>query len=292
MQTISNGKLKVSVDEHGATLDSLYDVVSDKQLLWQGSCDSWTGKDVVLFPFVGRLQDGYYTVDGKRYEMNIHGLCDYSLFEVSQHTSDSVTLRLRYDEDTLLHYPYKFDFYITRRLVEDTLVTDMTVVNLDDKTMYFGLGAHPAIALPCTDMGDYDEMSGNYLDFGKTITPDNLTLQDGKFIAGVEKWESFSRLELTKQLMQKYPTVMLTGADISEFTLVRKDGVKLHFDIGAAPILGLWSWEKKGGYYCIEPWLSIPDCAQFNRELSQKKGILSLKSKDTFQYTWSVTIGR
>ena len=292
MKSIDNGRLRVTVDEDGGTLDSFFDITEGRELLWQGSPDSWTDKDVILFPFVGRLKDGYYTVDGKRYEMNIHGLCDYSTFQVTEHTQDSVTLRLTYDESTLARYPYKFDFSVTRTLDGDTLVTTMTVTNADDKTMYFGLGAHPALALPCVDNGDSDDLSGNYLDFGNEIEPYNLTLQEGKYILGREKWDKFSKLPLTKELMQRYPTVILTGADFSHFTLVRKDGAKIIFDVGATPNLGLWSWENKGGYYCIEPWLTLPDYAESERELSKKTGIMAIEPNQKYVYRWSMTIGR
>ena len=62
MSIIKSEYLKVEINETGSTLESLYDKAEERELLWQGSADSWTGKDVTIFPFVGRLKDGYYTV--------------------------------------------------------------------------------------------------------------------------------------------------------------------------------------------------------------------------------------
>ena len=59
MSIIKSNSLKVEVNELGSTLESFYDLENKQELLWQGSEDSWSGKDVTIFPFVGRLKDGY-----------------------------------------------------------------------------------------------------------------------------------------------------------------------------------------------------------------------------------------
>ncbi|MDE5549684.1 MAG: aldose 1-epimerase family protein, partial [Clostridia bacterium] len=66
MSIIKSDTLCVEINEVGSTLESFFDVINQKELLWQGSEDSWTGKDVTIFPFVARLKDAYYTVDGVR----------------------------------------------------------------------------------------------------------------------------------------------------------------------------------------------------------------------------------
>ncbi len=290
MQTINNDFLEVSVAEQGGTLTSILDKSRNAQLLWQGSEDSWTGQDVVIFPFVGRMQDGWYTVDGKRYDMPIHGLCESATFELRELSQDRVVLGLRYSADTLVAYPFKFDFEVTRQVVDRTLYTTMKVVNLDDKPMYFGMGGHPAMALPAKEGAERDDLSGNYLDFGREYCPNNLDLFEGKYILGKSQLSKVSRLELTKELMDSYPTVLLCDDIPRVFDLVRADGVRVTFDITTAPILGLWSWENKGGYYCIEPWLATPDCHPVTRELKDKPYILSLFSGEQYQYTFSMTI--
>ncbi len=290
MQTIKNDFLEVSVTEKGGTLTSIVDKTTNTQLLWQGAEDSWTGQDVVIFPFVGRMQDGWYTVDGKRYDMPIHGLCEGATFEVRELTADKVVLGLRYSADTLVCYPFKFDFEVTRQVVGRTLTTTMRVVNLDDKTIYFGMGGHPAMALPCKAGSERDDLSGNYLDFGREYSPHNLSLYEGKYILGKEQFGKVSQIQLTKELMDQYPTVLLCDDFPRVFDLVRADGVRVTFDITTAPILGLWSWENKGGYYCIEPWLATPDCQPVTRELQDKPYILSLGSGKQYEYTFSMTI--
>ncbi|MDE7337520.1 MAG: aldose 1-epimerase family protein, partial [Clostridia bacterium] len=69
MSIIKSDTLRVEINETGSTLESFYDLKEKEELLWQGSEDSWTGKDVTIFPFVGRLKDGYYTVNGEKYSM-------------------------------------------------------------------------------------------------------------------------------------------------------------------------------------------------------------------------------
>lgn len=72
MQNITNGILDVTVNENGSLLDSVK--YRGEEYLWQGSEKSWKSKDIVIFPFVARLKDGWYIVDGKRYEMKITDL--------------------------------------------------------------------------------------------------------------------------------------------------------------------------------------------------------------------------
>ena len=61
MQKIANEVLEVSVNENGSLLDSVK--FKGEEYLWQGSEKSWKSKDIVIFPFVARLKDGWYPFD-------------------------------------------------------------------------------------------------------------------------------------------------------------------------------------------------------------------------------------
>ncbi|MDE6189259.1 MAG: hypothetical protein K2G37_03105, partial [Clostridia bacterium] len=165
MSIIKSNTLRVEINEKGSTLESFYDTLKDKELLWQGSEDSWTGKDVTIFPFVARLKDGYYTADGKDYKMPLHGLCVERDFQIVSQSQSKVEHKFVYGEDTLESYPYKFDLRIIHEVVGDRYIKTMKVKNLGDCDMYFALGAHPAIAL--TSKGDCDT-SENYIRFPTT----------------------------------------------------------------------------------------------------------------------------
>lgn len=52
--SVSDDKLKVCANTNGATLSSVKRLRDGREFLWQGSEDSWTEQDVVIFPFVAR----------------------------------------------------------------------------------------------------------------------------------------------------------------------------------------------------------------------------------------------
>ena len=60
MPVIENDYLKVTYNLKGAELESIYDKVAQKELLYEIDDRSWHHKDVIIFPFVARLKNGEY----------------------------------------------------------------------------------------------------------------------------------------------------------------------------------------------------------------------------------------
>ena len=73
LYTLHNDTLTVALDACGAVLHSI--VKDGAEYLWQGNARYWARRDANLFPYVGRLTDGQYLLDGKTYPMTIHGFC-------------------------------------------------------------------------------------------------------------------------------------------------------------------------------------------------------------------------
>ena len=99
--SVSDDKLKVCANTNGATLSSVKRLRDGREFLWQGSEDSWTEQDVVIFPFVARQKDGWYTVDGKRYDIPLHGLCRHSDFTENRVSDRETVLTNIWNEETL-----------------------------------------------------------------------------------------------------------------------------------------------------------------------------------------------
>ena len=69
---LKNEYLTVTVENRGAELQSVKG--SDgTEYIWHGDPASWEDHAPVLFPFCGRLWDGYCTVDGVRCNPEVHG---------------------------------------------------------------------------------------------------------------------------------------------------------------------------------------------------------------------------
>lgn len=290
MSVIRSDSLRAEINEKGSTLESFFDALDNKELLWQGDGESWTGKDVTIFPFVARLKDGYYTVDGQRYEMPSHGLCKEHVFEIAKSGENFVEHKFVWDSETLKRYPYKFDLRVIHSVDGDKYSKTMRVKNLGESDMYFALGGHPAIAL--TSKGDCDT-SDNFIRFDRLMRPKNYYLDEkGHFIERLGDFPPFEILRCDKELMKKYATLIFADEDFQRLEVVRGDGATLEFGLNSPPVLAFWSHPQKGEYICVEPWWGIPDNAQPIREIKDKERINALGSGKEFEYTFSIKIKR
>lgn len=290
ISTISDGKLSVSVNSDGATLSSLKRMRDGREFLWQGSEDSWTEQDVVIFPFVARQKDGWYTVDGKRYDVPLHGVCRHQPFSATRVSDTEIVLTNVFNEDSLTKYPYKYEYSVRFKVDDGALTVVHTAKNVDDKLMYFMMGAHPAFNICATYEGGKINTDGNYIDFLKEISPDYLTLEEkGHYITGKAPFGTIDRLSTGKDVMIKYKTVMLTDVGTDKLALRLADGESVYFDFGKVDVLAFWSMEDSGAYVCIEPWHGAPDKLNPDRELKDKAFVHMLEPGKTFSYTYKVS---
>lgn len=290
ISTISDGKLSVSVNTDGATLSSLKRKRDGREFLWQGSEDSWTEQDVVIFPFVARQKDGWYTVDGKRYDVPLHGVCRHQPFCETRVSDSETVLTNVWNEDSLAKYPYKYEYSVRFKVEDGTLTVTHTAKNVDDKLMYFMMGAHPAFNVCATYKDGKINTDDNYIDFLKEISPDYLTLEEkGHYITGKAPFGTISRLSTGKDVMIKYKTVMLTDVGTDKLALRLADGESVYFDFGEVDVLAFWSMEESGAYVCVEPWHGAPDKLEPDRELRDKAFVHTLEPGKTFSYTYKVS---
>ena len=87
-----------------------------------------------------------------------------------------------------------------------------------------------------------------------------------------------------------YQTLCVKGDGISDFCLKRKDGKVLRFHYDNIVYLVLWSFLETGSFVAIEPWMSLPDYDDAPKELSQKKTLLKIAPKETYNFSYSVSL--
>ncbi len=288
--TVSDNKLSVSANTNGATLTSVKRLRDKREFLWQGSEDSWTEQDVVIFPFVARQKDGWYSIDGKRYDMPLHGVCRHADF-TEQRVSDSETVLInRYNESTLEKYPFRYEYSVRFKVEGGALEVIHTAKNVDDKLMFFMMGAHPAFNVCASVKDGKIDTGANYIDFLKPISPNYLTLEEkGHFITGTAPFGTITKLSAGKDVMVKYKTVMLTDVGTDKLALRLADGESVYFDFGEVDVLAFWSMEESGAYICIEPWHGAPDRLDPVRELKDKAFVHTLEPGKTFTYRYKVS---
>ena len=138
LHTIQNSAMSVTVDELGAQLMRIT-AADGTEYLWSGDPAYWRNRAPNLFPYVGRLTGGRYTLDGQSYEMSRHGFANRLAFAAEERTADRVTLSVADSPETRAAYPFAFSFAITYALEGASLAVTCRVENRDGKTMYFGL---------------------------------------------------------------------------------------------------------------------------------------------------------
>ena len=89
----------------------------------------WNKHAPVLFPIVGKLKDSKTVIEDNVYEMGQHGFArDMEFEKVSENA-----YVLKSNDETLKKYPYKFEFYISYEITDDTVITKYKVINNDNK---------------------------------------------------------------------------------------------------------------------------------------------------------------
>ncbi len=277
MQTISNAYLSVDIDEKGGCISKIT-YAPNKEVLTFPGADYWNYCDHILFPFCGRMNDGYYEYCGKKYKADLHGFAKDSVFSVVEKEENRVKLAFSETEQTLAVYPFEFSFAVTYELKENTLSVAYEVANTGDKTMYFMLGAHPGFLLDAdkTDEADLHSEDNEYLPL------------DGVLLSRENCLEKNGVIKLDKSFFHQHNTFIVKRKN-STLTIKRK---KYSLDIKSdSPLIALWADGKRDQYVCAESWWGACDYAVNPiRELCEKSYINTLEAGKSKKFGYSVSL--
>ena len=268
--------LKIKTVKKGAELVSVK--VNDIEKMHDGE-NFWNRHSPVLFPIVGKLKDGKTIIEGKEYMMGQHGFArDMEFEEISENS-----YVLKSNEETKSKFPYDFELYISHTIQKNKVITKYKVVNKDSKTMYFGLGGHPAYACEYT--------SGQYrLEFEDI--EDRLEiyqLEDGLLKKEPEKLSKYfreNRIFLDKKTFEK-DALIIKNINSSKIYLKTETKTILAFEFKGFPYLGIWS-KPDAPFVCIEPWQNHTDGVDASGNFVDKEGILKLESNEEFEAEYGV----
>lgn len=289
--TMKNSKLTVAIADAGAELISIFDNSNQRELLWQADPKFWNRHAPVLFPNVGKYYGGCFLYEGKEYPEGQHGFARDMEFDQIEGNDTMVKHRLVSNDETRQRYPFDFQFDVTHHLNGNRLTVQWDVVNQGDKTMYFTIGGHPAFRveiLPNTQFEDYflqfasdvDELSYLLLDLASgTAMPDKalpLHLHN-------------HQLRLKKDMFDK-DALIFDGGQIQWVALSLPDGSPyIALESKDFPNFGIWS--KPGApYVCLEPWCGRCDNQGFDKDISEKPGIIALASGETFEKAYDIIV--
>lgn len=285
---ISNEYLKIEISDIGAEMTSLCKDGVD--YLWDGDAKYWGDQSPVLFPFVGRFTNGKYYLNGKEYEMDIHGFARKYPYTVVEKTDSSILFEMTDNAETFEMYPYHFCLQIGYELKGNKVDITYKVKNLSDETMYFGIGGHPGFKLPFDKGLDFTDY---YLEFGGESYPERVGHTETCFLSGVNErfpLENDKILPLKHSMFDNDAIVLQHVSD--EVTLKSDKGNrKVTVSYPNLPYLGLWHAPKtEAPYICIEPWTSLPSRQGVVEEFRYKYDLIRLGAEAFYENTWSIKV--
>ena len=156
--TIENEYLKVTVTTQGAQVKSVLRKSDGVEHMWQADPAVWGYHAPILFPYAGKLVKGELLAKGKVYDgSRQHGFARNLEHSVLFCGENSIALELTESPETLALWPYRFRLLSTFTIEGDTLHHTLTVENHDEEAMPFGIGYHPAFAIPFDEKHTYSD---------------------------------------------------------------------------------------------------------------------------------------
>lgn len=278
---LENERLAISVKLFGGAFCSIFDKKNSIQLLWQGGENSWNSRDHVLFPFIGRRQDGYYTVDGERFEMGLHGFALNSEFSVEKLSDAEAVLLIKSSPETKRIYPFDFEMRVKYTLCGNSVSVGYEVKNTHGKEIYFSVGGHIGLNVDGTTDGEgNDDTDGNFIRFAPPIK--KVYKLDGLFVGGKSECAPVSEFETSKRYFREKDTFIGITDGKCALTLEKRSGGKISITTDA-PVLALWSNNKYGKFVCVEPWYGLPDCNPPRREIKDGELVNKLGKGGLFE---------
>jgi galactose mutarotase-like enzyme len=218
------------------------------------------GGNPLLFPFLGRhFVDGrlgaWRDRQGTVHELPMHGFARNLPFEAAPDAARaSVRMTLTDSEATRPGYPFAFRFEATYRLVDEhTLDVELTTSNTGIAPLPYYAGHHFYFALP------HAQRSETILEL--PCTERRYQQPDGT-LSAAEPGEPSYRLDEARIIDRFH---ILAGASAHPVRVVAL-GLNRSITIdlqrpGSVPWYAVTTWTEKpdSDFYCIEPWLGLPD---------------------------------
>ena len=290
MKSLVNDKMKLLISEHGAELTSIR--AKGNEYLWQADPKFWNRHSPVLFPFVGRVWNNEYRLNGQVYPMGQHGFARDMEFEQTGKSADSIKFTLVSNEATLAKYPFPFVLEIGYKLIDNSIEVSWTVKNTGDSEMHFQIGAHPAFYY--RDLDTSSDKRG-YLLFGKGVTELDYIFPVEKGCTSLERRTlklDDGKMEVTTSSFD-CDTYIFDNKQLSKITLADKEGkpyLSMSFD---TPLVAVWSpaaTRPDVPFICLEPWFGRCDRMNYTGELKDRDCIEHLAAGATFSTRYLITL--
>jgi len=279
--TISNSNLTAQINHFGAELFSLQNS-DNKEYIWEGNPAFWGKHSPILFPIVGTLKNNTYHYNGIEYQLPRHGFARDMEFTLSNKSENSATFSLTSSEESNKVYPFDFELQVIYTLVENKLIIAYNIINNNNYTMPFSIGAHPAFALP-KPFGEYT-LEFEYPEVLTSFELENDLLSDKATTIEMVG----NQIPLDYSLFEK-DALIFKELQSKAITILENKSPLLRVQFNDFPNLGIWT-KSNAPFLCIEPWLGYSDTVHSSGNILEKDGIQLLEAKKSLEYNFSIEI--
>lgn len=290
--SIHNEFLTLTVDTHGAEAVSLKNAAGE-EMLWQADPAIWARHAPILFPWTGKLPGGAFTHDGKTYKAGQHGFARDMEHTLLRAEGDTIELELcSNDEIKAERFPFDFRLVSTFRLDGNTVRHTLTVQNPGTDELRFGVGYHPAFAVPFDDKHTIEDYEFR---FDQPESPVIIDARPNGLLSGrcYYQWKNTRAVPLTAHLFDN-DSFCMAGLRSKTLGIYEKDtGRRVVCDIAAFPYTLIWSAPKKPVHFvCIEPWQALPGAEADAQAWSEHAATACLAPGEMYSTTLSTTFAR
>jgi len=278
---LSNSELTATINTFGAELISLKNK-SNREYIWEGNPNYWGKHSPILFPIVGSLKNNSYCYNNVVYNLPRHGFAREMDFDVIKKTDSTVVFSIQQSTVTLEKYPFQFELQISYTLINSVLKISFKVINNNDVSMPFSIGAHPAFAI-ANDFENFElqfEKSENLV----VSKLENDLISNTTYTLPLEN----NSMPLTYSLFENDALIFKTIKSKS-VTIAENKIPFLKVQYNDFPSLGIWT-KSQAPFICIEPWLGYADTIENNGNLEQKEGIQILGVNQIFETNYLIEI--
>ena len=289
--TIENEYLKVTVTTWGAQVKSVIRKCDGVEHIWQADKSVWGYHAPILFPHCGKIVDGKFEAKGQVYESGQHGFARTSEHEFVDQTRDTIVLELCSSPETLKKFPYEFRLVSTFTLEGDTLHHTLTVENLDEEVLPFGIGYHPAFTVPFDDKHvatDYE------LRFSEMESPICLNCLPYGLLHGNLYYlgSNIQAIPIDERLFANDSHCMVNISSATLGIYEKGTGRGVVCNIADFPYNLIWSKPGMPQFVCIEPWMSLPSAEGGARKWEDKPAAAVLTPGEAWSCTPSTSFVR
>lgn len=289
MKTISNQELCVTVNPQGAELQSVGNVRTGREYLWQGDAKWWSGRSPLLFPIVGGMWNSTCRINGKEITIPKHGIMRKRLWQAADEQPDCVRFEYTSTVADFEIFPFAFNLSMTYRLEGRKLYAVFKVRNTGGCDLWFQFGGHPAIALP---------------DWKEENVTDGYLLFEGhpEYILRARQQGCTQPEHFPVPVTDDGLTPLCVETFANEALIFEESQVKsvTILDLCKRPVAKVASespawlvWSPQGlhsPFVCCEPWYGLPDKENFCGSVSERPYISRLSEGDEWSGWFSIEI--